>query len=145
MPRTRLPTEAELGAPRPKLLIAEDDVDMAFVIEFLMRREGYDVEVVADGRRAVERVRLGNPVDLLILDMMMPFVSGQQVLRTARTTAGWESVPVLVVSGKSSEADVVAALEGGATDYLTKPFRPKEFVARVSGLLTRRSAVAQVA
>lgn len=145
MPRTRLPTEVELAAPRPQLLIAEDDVDMAFVLEFLMRREGYDVEVAADGRSAVERVQLGSPVDLLILDMMMPFVSGLQVLRTVRSAPGWESMPVLVVSGKSSEADVVEALEAGATDYLTKPFRPKEFVARVSGLLKRRSAVAQVA
>lgn len=138
------PDRASL-APGARLLVAEDDSDMAFVLQFLLRREGFEVEVVADGKAAVERISSGPPPDLVILDVMMPFVSGLQILRTARTTAGWEAVPVVVVSGKSSERDIVAAIEAGASDYLTKPFRPKELVARVHGLLNRARVAPRVA
>lgn len=138
-------TPAVRGDRSIRLIVAEDDADMSFVLEFLLRREGYEVELLRDGREAVARITSGLPVDLIVLDIMMPFVSGLQILRTVRTTPGWEVVPVVIVSGKSSEADVVAAIQAGANDYLTKPFRPKELVARIRGLLVRHLAGRQVA
>lgn len=141
--------EEQTGAPEsgrpPRVILAEDDAEMAHVLEFLLGREGYRVELVRDGQAAVDRILSGRPVDAAVIDVMMPFVSGLQVVRTLRETADWEDVPVIVVSGKSSETDVVRAFDAGADDYLTKPFRPKEFVARVRALLERRRRAHRVA
>jgi len=129
----------------PRVILAEDDAEMAHVLEFLLSREGFEVEVLRDGQAVVDRVGEGDPVEVVVVDVMMPYVSGLQVVRTLRSTAAWEDVPVIVVSGKSSEEDVVRAFDAGADDYLTKPFRPKEFVARVQALLERRRRAHRVA
>lgn len=130
---------AELTIARriPRLMVAEDDVDMAYVLEFLLSREGFRVDLVSDGRDAVRRVESEPAPDVVLLDVMMPFVSGFQVLRAIREEPSWRGVPVVMVSGKGSEQDVVNALTAGADDYLTKPFRPRELVARVRGQLAR--------
>ncbi len=91
--------------------------------------------MVDDGREAVRRVNAEPPPDLVLLDVMMPFVSGFQVVRAIRDEPSWRRIPVIMVSGKGSEQDVVNALSAGANDYLTKPFRPRELVARVRALL----------
>lgn len=126
-------------------MVAEDDVEMSHVFRFLFEREGFDVQTVSDGRAAVEAIRNERPPTVVLVDIMMPFVSGFQVIRALRATEGWETVPVIAISGKASEEDVVEAIEAGADDYVTKPFRPKELVARVKGLLQRRKAAEQVA
>jgi len=118
--------------------VAEDDPDMAHVISFLLRRQGYHVDVVNDGREALRRVSAGEGFDLILLDVMMPYLSGLHVVREIRALPEWERIPVVMVSGKGAEADVVVAIEAGADDYIVKPFRPKELVARVRGLLQRR-------
>jgi len=125
-----------------RVMVAEDDEEMSSVLEFLLRREGFDVRVVRDGRAALDTIPEEDPFDVVVLDVMMPFASGIQVVRAARDTPGWADVPVIMVSGKASESDVVAALGAGANDYLTKPFRPREFVARVRSQLARRSVAA---
>lgn len=122
-------------------MVAEDDVEMAHVLRFLFEREGYDVVVVEDGRQALARVRGDDPLDLIVLDEMMPFVNGLQVVRELRERSGWADVPVLMVSGKSGEDDIVVAFDAGVNDYVTKPFRPQELAARVRGLLERHGAV----
>lgn len=127
-------------ASRPRVILAEDDVDMAHVLRFLLERQGYDVLPVFDGRRAVDLIDDEPPVDLLMVDVMMPFVNGLQVVRRMRSTPGWEGVPALVVSGKSGEDDIVEAFEAGANDYVTKPFRPRELAARVRELIERHRA-----
>ncbi len=130
----------ESGGQRPRLMVAEDDVEMAHVFRFLFEREGFDVHVVRDGREAVECIRKAPPPAFVLVDVMMPFVNGFQVVRTLRESSSWASVPVIMVSGKAAEEDVVEAIEAGADDYVTKPVRPKELIARVRGLLQRRSA-----
>jgi DNA-binding response OmpR family regulator len=117
-------------------MVAEDDRDMSHVLEFLLTREGYSVHLARDGREAIRALEQ-EPFDMVLLDVMMPFASGLQVVRQLRQTAGWEDVPVLIVSGKGAEGDVVNAIEAGATDYLTKPFRPRELVARVRAQVAR--------
>ena len=130
-------TATRVRAAPPRVIVAEDDVEMAHVLSFLLQREGYEVEVVRDGKAAIDRTRSGPPVDLVLLDVMMPYISGLQVVRELRAAPGWEGVPVIIVSGKSSETDVVAAMEAGANDYVTKPFRPRELIARARGQIAR--------
>ncbi len=124
----------------PRVMVAEDDEEMSHVLEFLLRREGISVRLVRDGRDALRVVQSEDPCDMVVLDVMMPFANGLQVVRAMRSTAGWDVVPVMMVSGKCAESDVVAALESGANDYMTKPFRPREFVARVKAQLAQRRA-----
>lgn len=125
----------------PRVMVAEDDRDMSHVLDFLLTREGFSVRLVRDGREALRAIAEEDPCDVVVLDVMMPFASGIQVLRALRQTPGWSGVPVIMVSGKGAETDVVRALEAGASDYLTKPFRPREFVARVRAQVVRsRSA-----
>ncbi len=114
---------------------------MSHVLDFLLTREGFSVRLVRDGREALRAIAEEDPCDVVVLDVMMPFASGIQVVRALRQTPGWSGVPVIMVSGKGAESDVVRALEAGASDYLTKPFRPREFVARVRAQVVRsRSA-----
>ncbi|NKB88591.1 MAG: response regulator [Acidobacteria bacterium] len=120
-----------------RVMVAEDDPDMSHVLEFLLSREGFSVRLAKDGRDALRAIAVEDPFDLVILDVMMPFASGIQVVRALRQQAGWRDVPVMMVSGKGSESDIVAAIEAGASDYLTKPFRPRELVARVRAQITR--------
>ncbi len=131
---------------QPRIMVAEDDPDMAHVISFLLRREGFHVDLVPDGREALRLIADGSHYDLVLLDVMMPYLSGLHVVREVRGLPGWEQTPIIMVSGKASEADVVVAIEAGADDYVVKPFRPKELMARVRGLLQRhRHAAGRVA
>ena len=128
----------------PRVLVAEDDRDMSHVLDFLLTREGFSVHLVRDGREALRAIAEEDPCDVVVLDLMMPFANGIQVLRALRQTPGWSSVPVIMVSGKGAENDVVRALDAGASDYLTKPFRPREFVARVRAQAVRARAAGRV-
>jgi len=116
---------------------------MSHVLDFLLTREGFSVRLARDGREALRAIAEEDPCDVVVLDVMMPFATGIQVVRTLRQTPGWSNVPVIMVSGKSAEGDVVRALEAGASDYLTKPFRPREFVARVRAQVVRARASAR--
>lgn len=115
---------------------------MAHVLDFLLTREGFSVRLARDGREALRAIAEEDPCDAVVLDVMMPFVSGIQVVRELRQTPGWSEVPVIMVSGKGAERDVVLAFQAGASDYLTKPFRPREFVARVKAQVIRYRAAA---
>ena len=123
---------------RPQVMLAEDDPEMSHVLEFLLRRQGFVVEAFADGRDAVRRIETGPPADLLLVDVMMPFVNGLHVVRALRLQQSWQGVPAIVLSGKSAEADIVEAFDAGASDYVTKPFKPNELIARVRALLNDR-------
>lgn len=126
--------------PGPPLLLVEDDDDAAFLVDYLLRREGHAVERAADGRQAAERVRSGPPPALVILDIMLPYHDGYEILAMIRAQPGWSRVPVLTLSAKSLEKDIVRALQGGASDHVVKPFQPRELIARIQGLLARSRA-----
>jgi len=117
----------------------EDEEDIGFIIRFLLTRNGFDVEHLGDGRAALERITAGAPPDLVLMDRMLPFHDGLELVERLRSQPGWQAVPVLMLTAKAREADIVRALELGADDYVTKPFQPEELLARIRRLL-RRSA-----
>jgi two-component system response regulator RegX3 len=119
-----------------KVLVVEDEVTYVEALKLGLGAEGFDVTAVLDGREAI-RIARSERFDVILLDLMLPSVSGLDVLRAVREDS---QVPVIVVSAKDSEADVVTALELGADDYVTKPYSARELVARI-GAVTRRATV----
>jgi DNA-binding response OmpR family regulator len=118
------------------ILLVEDDAHIADGIRFNLEAEGHDVEWVADGRAAAERVTSEPPLDLVILDVMLPEMSGFEVARRVRASGNY--VPILILTAKDDPADRVRGIEEGADDYLTKPFALDELLVRVRALLRRR-------
>jgi DNA-binding response OmpR family regulator len=116
-----------------RILVIEDDPDLAFGLEFNLRHEGFDVAIAPDG--AAGLAMLAQPFDLLVLDVMLPGVDGFGVLERLR--AEGQGLPVLMLTARAEEADKVRGLRSGADDYLTKPFGVMELVARVEALLRR--------
>ncbi|WP_084598537.1 response regulator transcription factor [Actinoplanes subtropicus] len=121
------------------VLVAEDDPKQAELVRRYLEHEGHAVAVVGDGRAALEEVRR-NPPDLLVLDVMMPRVDGLDVCRVLRRDS---DLPVLVLTARSTEDDLLLGLDLGADDYLTKPYSPRELAARVRTLLRRTRPAAR--
>lgn len=119
-----------------KILIVEDESHIAEGLKFNLEAEGHEPEVVGDGRAAAERLSQGGDPDLVILDLMLPELSGFEVVKRMRAAGNF--TPVLILTAKDDPEDVVRGLEDGADDYLFKPFRLEELLARVRGLLRRR-------
>jgi two-component system alkaline phosphatase synthesis response regulator PhoP len=117
-----------------RVLIVEDNADLAYGLRNNLEIEGYEVEVAADGARGLDRARTAPP-ELLILDLMLPELDGFRVLRTLR--AEGFAMPVLILTARGEEADKVRGLKLGADDYVTKPFGLLELLARVEALLRR--------
>ncbi|MEU5975143.1 response regulator transcription factor [Streptomyces sp. NPDC047315] len=120
-------------------MIAEDDDKQAELVRRYLQREGHAVTVVTDGRAAVEQVRRRAP-DLLVLDVMMPRTDGLDVLRILRAEA--YELPVLMLTARTTEDDLLLGLDLGADDYMTKPYSPRELMARVRTLLRRSASAA---
>ncbi|MFC6086101.1 response regulator transcription factor [Sphaerisporangium aureirubrum] len=118
------------------VLVAEDDVKQAELVRLYLEREGHSVRTVHDGRAALEAARRRMP-DLLVLDVMMPKVDGLDVCRILR---GESDLPVLMLTARSTEDDLLLGLDLGADDYMTKPYSPRELMARVRTLLRRTGA-----
>jgi DNA-binding response OmpR family regulator len=116
-----------------KLLVAEDDPKQAELLRRYLEHEGHAVTGVGDGRAALDEIRR-NPPDLLVLDVMMPRVDGLDVCRVLRRES---ELPVLMLTARSSEDDLLLGLDLGADDYLTKPYSPRELAARIRTLLRR--------
>jgi len=119
------------SSAQQRLLIVEDDVHMAYLLGYLAEREHFQVESIADGRQAVQRINAGPAVDLVLLDIMLPYMDGFELLARLRANPAWEGVPVIILTSKTREHDAVRALDLGADDFLTKPFSPSELVARI--------------
>jgi DNA-binding response OmpR family regulator len=118
------------------VLLVEDEAHIAEAIQFNLEAEGHEVTWLATGRAAIERLGVDPPVDLVILDLMLPEMGGFEVARRARATGNY--VPILIVTAKDDAQDRVRGIEEGADDYLTKPFSLDELLARVRALLRRR-------
>jgi two-component system response regulator RegX3 len=118
-----------------RVLIVEDEPDLADPLAYLLRREGYDVEIAEDGPAALTSFR-ERGADIVLLDLMLPGMPGTEVCRQIRTTS---AVPIIMLTAKDSEIDKVVGLELGADDYVTKPYSSRELLARVRAVLRRRS------
>lgn len=116
-----------------QILIADDEARIREVVQYALEKEGFAVRAAADGREALAALAAA-PVDLLVLDVSMPHMDGLEVCRRVRATS---QTPILFLSAKGEEIDRVLGLEMGGDDYLTKPFSPRELVARVRAILRR--------
>lgn len=114
-----------------EILIADDDEIIIDLISFRLESEGHHVVTATDGEALLALLAQRVP-DLILLDSMMPIISGMEVLKIIRQTPATRNIPVIMLTARKGEADVVAALEAGASDYLTKPFMPQELMTRVS-------------
>lgn len=120
-----------------RILVAEDDPKQANLVRIYLEREGHRVLLVGDGRSALEQCRARRP-DMVVLDVMMPAVDGLDVCRILRSES---TIPILLLTARSTEDDVLLGLDIGADDYLTKPYSPRELAARVRALLRRAGVV----
>jgi two-component system response regulator RegX3 len=118
-----------------KILIVEDESSFSEALSFLLGKEGYDVAVAATGTDAIKQFN-ENGADLILLDLMIPEISGVEVCKTIRTTS---QVPIIMLTAKDSEIDKVVGLELGADDYVTKPYSSRELIARIKAVLRRGS------
>lgn len=121
------------------ILVIEDEEDIAELIRYNLEREGYRVVHAESGERGLEIVRRQRP-DLVLLDLMLPGMDGLEVCKRVRADAAGAQTPIIMVTARGEEADVVTGLELGAEDYLTKPFSPRVLVARVRAVLRRRGS-----
>jgi two-component system phosphate regulon response regulator PhoB len=141
MTPTLTPAARKSTAAGTAVLIVEDEPDIAELIRFHVDREGYDARVVASGRDALDRIER-TPPDLVLLDLMLPDLDGLEVCRRLKWNETTREIPIVIVSARGEEADIVTGLELGAVDYVTKPFSPRVLVARLRNVLRRRSAEA---
>lgn len=121
----------------PLALVVEDDRSIAQLLRFILEREGFAVEHAADGRQAQALIAALAPPAVVMLDVMLPYVDGFDLIATIRARAGWEKLPVLMLSAKGGERDIARALDAGADDYMVKPFQPDELKARLRRLLRK--------
>ena len=119
-----------------RILVVEDEPDIAEIIQYNLVREGYRVDVVGDGEHAMERIVKDSP-DLVLLDLMLPGLDGLELCRRLKEDPLTRPIPVIMVTAKGEESEVVLGLGVGADDYVAKPFSPRELTARVRAVLRR--------
>ena len=132
MTKTRVST-------RERILVVDDEEDLLELVNYNLSKEGYRVNCVGTGEDALAEARKMLP-DLIVLDLLLPTVDGLEVCRLLKSDSKTQHIPIIMLTAKSEEADVVAGLELGADDYLTKPFSPRVLLARIKALLRRKSA-----
>jgi DNA-binding response OmpR family regulator len=120
-----------------RILIVDDEPNIILSLEYLMKREGFEVAVAADGERALQAMA-EQPPDLVILDVMMPRLNGFEVLQRVRAQPAWRGVAVLMLTAKGHETEMKKGLALGADAYVTKPFSTRELVAEIRRLLQVR-------
>lgn len=120
-----------------EVVIVEDDRVIAELVLFLLEREGHRVTPLRDGEAAFHHIRQAPPPALVVLDAMLPYRDGPSLLTEIRSHAPWAAVPVIMLTARAQEQDIVWALEAGASDYVTKPFQPQELLARIRRWLPR--------
>lgn len=123
----------------PRILVVDDEPDLLELVRFNLSQAGFQVETAATGREALDRLRAAPP-DLVVLDLMLPDVSGNEICRQIRADQGLADLPIVMLTAKSEELDRVVGFELGADDYVPKPFSPRELTLRVRAVLRRRAA-----
>ncbi|CAN5286682.1 two-component sensory transduction protein RegX [soil metagenome] len=122
------------------ILLVEDEIALSEPLAYLLKREGYEVTVAADGPTAIAEFNRGG-VDLILLDLMIPGIPGTEVCRQIRITS---QVPIIMLTAKDSEVDIVVGLELGADDYVTKPYSSRELLARIRAVMRRQTEASDI-
>lgn len=120
------------------ILVVDDEEDILELVRYNLVKEGYRVTTVTTGEEALKSARASQP-DIILLDLMLPGVDGLEVCRLLKQEAKTQHLPIIMLSAKGEEADIVSGLELGAADYITKPFSPRVLVARLRAVLRRRA------
>ncbi|HOK03959.1 MAG TPA: response regulator transcription factor [Victivallales bacterium] len=123
---------------KAKILVIEDEKDILDIIEFNLEKEGYKVKCVDSGEEGLKQAREKIP-DIIILDLMLPGIDGLDVCKILKNDSKTRHIPVIILTAKSEEADIVTGLEIGADDYITKPFNPRVLLARVKAVIRKLS------
>lgn len=129
------------NAARPTILVVEDEAPLMTLVRYNLEKQGFRVEEAADGQEALLRVAESRP-DLVVLDWMLPSLSGIEVCRQLRRRPGTRDLPIIMLTARTEDQDQVRALDTGADDYVTKPFAMEGLVARIRALLRRSGTVA---
>jgi two-component system alkaline phosphatase synthesis response regulator PhoP len=127
---------------KEKILVVDDEEDILELLKFKLSQEGYQVTSAASGEEALSCVRSGTP-DLIVLDLMLPGIDGIEVTRELKNDPDTKNIPIVMLTAKGEEADIVIGLELGADDYITKPFSPRILIARVKAVLRRKGQKSQ--
>ena len=122
---------------KQKILVVDDEEDILELLKFNLSREGYQVLCAVSGEQALRLVRSENP-DLIMLDLMLPGIDGLEVTKRLKNDPDTKNLPIVMLTAKGEEADIVTGLELGADDYITKPFSPRVLIARIRAVLRRR-------
>lgn len=118
------------------VMVVEDDLIISALLKHMLARRGFEVHLASDGRQASAMVEeLTAPPGLVMLDLMLPFVDGFDLITLIRNKQEWKNVPIIMLTSKAQEQNIVRALDAGATDYVVKPFQPEELMARVRRLV----------
>jgi two-component system phosphate regulon response regulator PhoB len=120
-----------------KILVVDDEEDLLELVRYTLAKEGHSITCVDTGEKAVDSVQRKLP-DLIVLDLMLPGIDGLEVCRRLKRDLNTRDVPIIMLTAKSEERDVIQGLDGGADDYITKPFSPRVLLARVKSLLRRK-------
>ena len=124
---------------RTRVLVVDDEPDLLELVQYNLTKAGYDVACVMSGAEALSHVRVHTP-DLIVLDVLLPDIDGLEVCKALRRNPQTGTIPIVMLTARSEDADIVAGLEIGADDYLTKPFSPRVLLARIKAVLRRQQA-----
>ena len=119
-----------------KIVIVEDEPDIMEILQYNLRREGFEVNTATDGRQGLSLIQQIKP-DLALLDLMLPGMEGLEICKTLKENKATQTISVIMITAKSEESDIILGLGVGADDYIAKPFSPKEVVARIKAVLRR--------
>src|SRR5215217_2018431 len=136
-----MPDIAPPGATRPTILVVEDEAPLLTLLRYNLEKQGFRVEEAADGQEALLRIAEARP-DLVLLDWMLPALSGLEVCRQIRRRPATRDLPIIMVTARTDDQDAVRALDIGADDYVTKPFAMQGLMARIRALLRRSGSAA---
>jgi len=126
---------------RPRVLVVEDEQDLCQLLEYNLTRDGFDVKIAYTGEEGA-RLLAEQPFELILLDLMLPQMDGLELCRRVKRDPATAAVPIIMVTAKGEEADIVTGLELGADDYITKPFSPRVLLARIRAVLRRQEVAA---
>ncbi len=118
------------------ILVVDDEADLVELVSYNLKKEGFNVDSALDGEKALSKIKKGR-YDLVVLDLMLPGIQGMELCRILRNDPKTEALPIIMLTAKGEEVDKILGLEMGADDYVTKPFSPRELVARVKAVLRR--------